>query len=180
MPHAIWILHGTRVQVLLKGISCSSWGQELPWQCKVSPLMFTKGTVLSQSLGSAAWEASDKKGWQESRFSSFVALVQQVSTQGVCACGRDIPKGHMKVSDVTHTRGVKCCSAVLGKQGYWQRQLMRSGLGPPRCLRSYLLGGEKFERSGISLGTKFKCRHSEPFYNLSVWCLSSFSYHSAQ
>lgn len=76
MPHAIWTLHGaettgTRVQVLLKGISCSGWGQELPWQCKVSPLMFTKGTLLSQSLGSAAWEASRMIRTQICKFCSF-------------------------------------------------------------------------------------------------------------
>lgn len=129
-----------------------------------------------------AWEALPKRqaGWQERRFANFVALVWHVSTQAVWACGRDIPVGHVEVRAVAHTGGVQSCSAVLGKQGYCQGQLIRSGQGPPRCLRSYLLGGEKLERSGLSLGTKFKCWHSEPFYNLSVWCLSPFSYHSAQ
>lgn len=88
--------------------------------------------------------------------------------EAVCACGRDIPVGHTKVCDVTHTRGVQCCSAVLGKQGYWQGQLIRSGKGPPCCLRSHLLRGEKLERSGLSLRTKFKYQRSEPFNNLSV------------
>lgn len=158
MPHVIWILYrtktrGARVQVLLKGISCSGWGQELPWQCKVSPLIFTKGTLLSQSLGSASWEASRMTRKQICRFCSFG--VAHLHTR--CRCvWQGHPRGPRRCA-MWHNRGV---------QGWWQGQTVTSGQGPPHCLRSYLLGGEKLERSGLSLGAKFKCQHSEPFYNL--------------
>lgn len=179
MPHAIWILHrakttGTRVRVLLKGIGCSGSGRELLWQCKVSPLMFTKGTLLSQSLGSAAWEASKITRKQTGKSCSFgVAhkLCVRVAGTSPWATWKCV------MWHAPEELALLCC---LGEAGLLAGAAHQTWARAPRCLRSYLPGGEKLERSGLSLGTKFKCQHSEPFYNLSVWCLSLASYHSAR
>lgn len=90
---------GRRVQVLLKGISCTGWEQELPWHCKVSPLMFSKGTLLSQSFRSAAWEASRMTRKQICKFFSFG--VAHFHTSCTCVRGKDMPVGHTRLCDVT-------------------------------------------------------------------------------
>lgn len=142
MPHGIWILHGAktrsaRVQVLLKGISCSGGGQELPWQCKVSPLIFTKRTILSHSLGSAAWEASRMTRKQICRFCSFGVARLHTS----CRCmWQGHPHGsHKGVWCDTHPRSsvLLCCPGQAGllpgaSHHTWRRATTLSEVLPAR------------------------------------------------